>query len=202
MVWMNKINHPGNPTLYSQGQLFIFVCLAQDRAQSHLSPSSFSSLQLLAPKPLLFEKPPKEKNLQVFLCLLFFFALISRHGNFLTLNCSNCLIICLTKSWFTAVKCTLAAGWTFHSLLQEKPRWSCFAWSGDGPKSEHQLLLQTELGLLWFPSLWRCPQDFMGRITVFHLCRLVSKWSVLGRRVAGGFVSPVFPSLFQEDYYL
>lgn len=42
----------------------------------------------------------------------------------------------------------------------------------DGPKAEHQLLLHTELDLLWFLSLWRCPQDLTGYILVFHLCRL------------------------------
>jgi len=42
----------------------------------------------------------------------------------------------------------------------------------DGPKAEHQLPLQTDLDLLWFLPLWRCPQD----LTAMSLCSTSAGW--------------------------
>lgn len=71
MILMSKINHLGNATLNSQGQLLIFVCLAQDILQPIaqclvcLLPPFFSH-QLLAPASLPCEKLPEKKNCKDF----------------------------------------------------------------------------------------------------------------------------------------
>lgn len=98
---------------------------------------------------------------QEFSCLSLFFTLISRQSIFLAPNCSNCLIICLTQLWFTAVKCSLASGWTHHSvpLMETKVKLFCLE---ERMARSQNTISHCKLSWIWFLPLCRRPQDLMG----------------------------------------
>lgn len=144
LILISKYNHLRNPT-NSPGEILIFVNPAQDKLPCPLpSPLLWS--------PVLLYHCHLKKFQQEFSCLSLFFILISRHSIFLTSNCSNCLIIYLTQLWFTAVKCSSASGWTFHSIPLVETKVEVVLLGGkDGQEPEHHLPLQMELDLVSVP---------------------------------------------------